>query len=208
MSQPKTITQEEVDPKATHVLWNNREGICRIMLLQTLLDGWRKIPPRYAFLSNHNENDLLRNVFRSIFPRHTDKLSSYDLVGAVDTCSQSSRAMEQRMMLQHRINVPPQLLQDLVRITQADIAARQRARKAANLALQNKQILSLDTIQTDRTGTQIPLEINHDVPVAATQIANKRELVIDESEDENVVTENSQQKKSEEDSNMDTSTKD
>eukprot|EP01087_Luapelamoeba_hula_P001571 TRINITY_DN1128_c0_g1_i1.p1 TRINITY_DN1128_c0_g1~~TRINITY_DN1128_c0_g1_i1.p1 ORF type:complete len:416 (-),score=85.12 TRINITY_DN1128_c0_g1_i1:1456-2703(-) len=129
-----TSARPTVDAANTHVMWNNKDGICRVMPLQAMIRGWRRCTPQFVFLSQRNEDGLFDTLFREVFPNNLDRLPHFNLVGAVDSCSTSSRALEQRLLLVHRINVPTRVLADLVRTTRQEIAERDRARQAAAAA--------------------------------------------------------------------------
>ena len=102
-----------IDPKISQVIWNDRKGKCRITPFQTILDGWTHTPPKFKLLTSSNQANLFNKLYKQIYPQYENKIPHLDIIGAVDSVSLRSRAVETNLLNSLGVEVSQDILDTL-----------------------------------------------------------------------------------------------
>ena len=99
------------------VIWNDRQSVCRLIPFSALRKACRRPTPDTAFLSHKNKATLIWDLAATIFPKHIDewKGRNYRMVGALDSHSPASNAIERCLITKHRLSVPMDMFQTALR---------------------------------------------------------------------------------------------
>jgi len=100
-------TEDDHGPGSSkgYVIWNDRNGVLKLVQVDKLKEAWKKCKPRAAFISANNEPGLFQKVFLSLLTAPPTG-PQYNIVGVLDSHSTSTNRLEAILINDYRLRIP------------------------------------------------------------------------------------------------------
>ncbi len=192
----KNKSEDDEGPGASkgYVIWNDRNGVLKLVQVDKLKDAWKKAKPRAAFISANNEPSLFQKVFLSLLTAPPTG-PQYNIVGVLDSHSTITNRLEAILINDYRLRIPHNYPTDNSGLpTQMEIEAgvpqvqddKQAITTHATLP-NNQQTPQTNNLQEPETVNQIEKSIQEKEKEPVSQLDNmKIEKSMQEKEKEPV----------------------